>query len=224
MEMPRINWFYVGSVLLNIILLMFLLRCCSLLNAPCENIREVVRIDTVRVPENKVVPVVAHSNPKPKRVSFPRKAGVVNLPVSADDSVDVRVSGSGRSSASTVFNCTTDTAYYADTIRKPDSFVAVVNDTLYDNRLQGRSIVFKNLSPTVVTTIERTVQAKERIRLYVGAFAGVQIDYRTRAVSNWTIGPELMLTIPQGAALHYGFDAKNNGHNIGLLYKIKLKR
>jgi len=226
METPRINWLYVSSVVLNVVLLMFLLRCCSLLQEPClQTEKETVRIDTVRVNEAKAPVAVAHSKPKPKRVLPIRKAGVVNQPPSPDTvRMDVRVSGSGRSSASTVFYCPSDTAYYADSIRKTDSFSAVVYDTVFDNRIQGRSISFKNLTPTTTTTIERVVKERERIRLYVGAFAGVQIDYRTRGVSNWTIGPEMMLTIPQGAALRYGFDAKNNGHLLGVLYKIKLKK
>lgn len=204
------------SVALNIVLLSFLLRCCTANPCAQEEPKTVVKIDTVRVKEAEVKPVVKVHRPKLVHVS---------KPAVGDSKASVVSEESGYRPVATPSPCPSDTAIYADTLYQADAYRAIVDDTLIDNRITGRRFTFFNLSPTITKTITITEKQKEKVRLYGGAFAMVRTDYvNPRQITGWSIGPSVLLTTPKGAAMSYSFDARNNGHSATFFYLIKLKR
>ena len=196
-----------ASLLVNVLLLLLLFRGCGDGNCPEETVREKIVIQ--RVDENKALPFIVKRIPVPGNTITLRDTFWNYIPT-------------GDSAITFIDSCG-DVIVYRDSFYHADSFKLVVMDTVQHNRLQGREIRFTDLSPTIIHTIEKVTPLKERWRLYAGAFGGYSKPYNG-STANWTVGPSLLLTIPQGVGITYGFDAKNNGHLLGLYYKIKLKK
>lgn len=120
-----------------------------------------------------------------------------------------------------------DTVEYCDEYYEKDNYRAYVYETVVGNRIVDRQITWYNLKPreVIITTkeIERTISAKEGIRVYGGAMLGYSNRYAAN-IQRFSVGPSVAITIPQGLGISYSFDALNNGHAINLLYKIKLKK
>lgn len=96
-----------------------------------------------------------------------------------------------------------DIAYYSDTITG-DSCRAVINDTVSDNRITGRSVWMVNLKPdTKITVVKR-----EKWKFYLGGSFTINQNNTQR----WGVGPSALLTIPKVGGISYYFDAKNFAH------------
>lgn len=110
--------------------------------------------------------------------------------------------------------------YVSDTtrVRQPDSCTIVVNDTLMDNHIIGRSIWHVNLQPTINTTITKVLKEKWKV------FVGAQFSYNVRNQDRWGVGPSALLTIPKVGAISYYYDARNNAHTAGFDVLIRFKR
>jgi hypothetical protein len=205
------------SVALNIVLLSFLLRCCTANPCPQQEATKVIEIDTVYADETQVKPTIQTKRPRLVKVTSPT-VGDSRVSVSVDEE-------SGCRPVATSSLCPSDTAIYADTLFEANAYRAIVEDTLIDNRISGRRFTFFNLTPSITKTVTITEKQKEKVRLYGGAFAMVRTDYvNPRQITGWSIGPSVLLTTPKGAAMSYSFDARNNGHSATFFYLIKLKR
>lgn len=217
----KFNWFFAASVALNVLFAVLFFRGC---NDTCvDSIVEIVTHDTVYPPDVL----------KPIKVTIPEaytavpKNKFIATHTSASNSSVFRVTGvSPAHGASPVFSPSPcDSVYMAsDTIFEENNFRAVILDTLMNNKVFGRGFLFANLKPEITTTIEKTITLKEKVKVYVGLFAGVQGSYTKKEITNWSAGPELMVTMPVGAAIGYSYDAKNNGHLLHAQFKIKLKK
>lgn len=110
--------------------------------------------------------------------------------------------------------------YYSDTTinRMPDSCMIVVNDTITDNKISGRSIWFQSRMPLIKTTI--TEVRKEKWKVYIGG----AFTYNARELQRWGAGPEVLLTIPKIGGVNYIYDGKNNAHTIGVMALIRFKK
>jgi hypothetical protein len=206
------------SVFINAILaviIFFLLRGCG---APCpEGVVIKHTIDTIRVKPDQVTAVTASYKPTIRKV--------IKAHTAAPDSFfhGAVVSGSGRSTPAAHFFCN-DTVIQSDTLMQPDNYWLAFADTVAGNSIIGKGVQFKNLSPRIVETITKTITLKEKVSVYLGISAGFEASYKEKRVSNFNIGPEVIITEPHGVLLGYGYDVKNNGHRLLFAYKIKLRK
>lgn len=202
------------SIALNVVLLAFLLRCCSL-QPPCaEQSPDIkVKVDTIRPNLKDVKPIVISTRPEPVKV----------LPVRGFFGV---TDSSGAQCPAACLPQHLDTAIYYDSLHVPDSYAASFTDTITGNRLTGRTVRFYNLTPVIKETITVTNRHTEKIGVYAGGFAGARFAYGQPAINKitgWSAGPAVLVTFPKGVAVQYGFDALNNGHSAAALFKIRLK-
>lgn len=176
--------------------------------------------DTIFVKVRDVRPSVTVKVPEAYRV-IKKPVAKTFAPTAAQGSVS---EGSGGSVTAPVFSPCSQTVVYSDTTEETNAYRAVIEDTLFENRITGRRITFWNLTPKLVEHIEKTTALKERVRVYLGLSVGFEASYKEKRVSNYNIGPEVFITEPHGVLLGYGYDAKNNGHRLTFAYKIKLRK
>jgi len=108
--------------------------------------------------------------------------------------------------------------FYADTI-EDSSMVVVVNDTISQNKIQYRSVLFKNLRPTstvINTTIVDTCPPARR-KIFLGGFVG-----GNRELFHW--GPEVLLETKREAIYGYHYNFVDKTHNLKTLWKLSLRR
>ena len=112
-------------------------------------------------------------------------------------------------------------AAYTDTLKNDTSMLAVLKDTIYGNRIISREFIFQNRRETALITTT-TVQHKLRepwLKLYLG------INGQYSPVSKrFGIGPTATATIRPGGLISYGYDVAGNAHQVGLGWKIQLKK
>lgn len=216
--MNRLAPYLAGSVLLNVILLVLLVRGCGVPNCP-ETVIIKHTIDTIRPDIDTITPQIVTSVPKPRNINK-RSEPIAAAQDSFSCVSGFHEAGGAMSATSSCF----DEVSYSDTTEVKDSYRAIINEVVQDNRIKSRELVFYNLTPRIVETIEKIQPQRERVRVYAGFFAGVQGSYTRKQITGWSAGPELMLTMPVGAAVGYGYDARNNGHQLHFLYKIKLRK
>lgn len=219
------------SVLLNVVLLLLLGWQFKNYQNPCPD-EEIVRqwIDTVYVTPAKVKPSIVVKVPEAYRVITPKspkgdfKSKTTNSNFSLIPAKGVVSVGSGSSVPAPVFSPCDETVEISDTTEIANDYRAIIIDTLNGNKIVGRGITFYNLHPIIAKHVEKIAPVKESIRVYLGITAGFEANYKEKRVSNFNLGPEIFITEPHGAMIGYGFDAKNNGHRLSFLYKIKLKK
>ena len=181
--------------------------------------------DTSRPDVKTVVPQVTETKPVPRTITR-RKTDLRNSAFSpaGGDSGLISVSRGGdlHTTPTTTADCS-EMVEYSDTLHKPDAYTAILYEVVSENKIQHRSIRFYNLTPTITQHTEKIIPQRERVKVYAGAFSGFGRNY-TGGRWNWSIGPEVMVSVPFGLMAGYGFDAKNNMHQVQLLYKIKLRK
>lgn len=200
------NTLFPYSVLLNIILLL-LLGIAVLMHRqePCSDSPLIkTKVDTIYPTSTKPVLVKSYT-PVVKRSGYKHVDDEGELSQSVPSNPEIA-------------GCYDSINYYSDTFYQSNNYRAVVNDTIANNRIAGRSFWFVNLKPDVITTIEKV--RKEKIRVYVGADFTVNANYR----NSWGIGPSAIVTLPPRFALSYYYDARNNAHTGGLFVLLKFSR
>lgn len=110
--------------------------------------------------------------------------------------------------------------YYSDTTINPmpDSCIIVVNDTLENNRITGRSIWLAFRIPQITTTI--TEVKKEKLKFYLGG----SFTLNAKEFNRWGVGVTGALAIPKIGMADYTYDIRNNAHTIGVLALIRFKK
>lgn len=207
------------------ILLVTVLQQCSKLENCCECTGSKARVDTIPVHDTLFTEQI--TVPKPRFTRQQLKEYIQHGTLPARDSVSsvfvtTVLPQPGGSGTLTVDACS-DTVYYIDTMSRKDDYLVVMEEHISGNKITFRKFDHANLKPEIRTTITNTVMKKETVRVYAGAFAGFNKPYNA-GQWNWIVGPQLQVTIPIGLSAGYGFDAKNNGHVVNLLYKIKLRK
>jgi hypothetical protein len=151
---------------------------------------------------------------KPKSAFKPVKHG---KPVALKSDTSIRIFTRDCDTTIVLPTGCNDVAYYSDTITG-DSVKAVINDTLVNNRIAGRSVWLANLKPEVRTTT--TVVKKEKWKFYVGA----SFTINQRFMNRWGVGPSALVTIPKVGGISYTFDARNFAHTGSFFVLVRLKK
>lgn len=217
----------IASTVLNAALMLSIVMMARFCRSNCP---EGVTVKTHTVQTKPTEPVLKTfvSYPQPKEITAaasPRKKG----PHMDGAGVSGTVAGAPAvflcEEDSDPFSHICDTVFvYNDTTLIPDTAMIVVEEQIQCSRINRRRVTYHHLLPHTVTYIDRTTPARERIRFYGGLQGGIRRPYADGARTAWAFGPALLLTEPHGMAVGYGFDAVQNGHQVQLLYKIKLKR
>lgn len=109
---------------------------------------------------------------------------------------------------------------YSDTIRQDKAFKAIINDTLENNHIRGRSVYFASLLPTIKETVTNTVVLKEKWKVYIGVAGTIN----ARNFDRWGIGPDVFVSIPKIGGALYQYDVRNNAHTFGFSALLRFKK
>lgn len=215
-----------ASVLLNVVLMAALLLhswWCS--NIPCYEAGETIVVHDTIYPKDTTLKLVSVGVKQPVQ-SIPKQRvsvhpvhsgrGDSSIPAAPPTLFSHVKEAGGFERGASPSPCDT-VNIYSDTIRS-DDMKAVINDTLVDNRLAGRSVWMVNLKPEVRTTT--TLVKKEKWKVYVGG----AVTVNQREMNRWGAGPSAMLTIPKVGGIGYYFDAKNFCHSASFMALIRFKK
>lgn len=171
----------------------------------------------VKVPE--AFKTVAKKSLQPKATVSKKETVHTTLSPAASAAFSVSADGSGNRTGASASPCDSIN-YYSDTTINPmpDSCIIVVNDTIADNKITGRSIWYVRLDPIITTTI--THVKKEKWKVYVGG----AFTYNSLHQDRWGAGPSALLAIPKIGGVNYYFDAKNMSHTVGVMALIRFKK
>lgn len=219
----RFNWLAIGSLVLNLILILLLCTGWLCRKCECEEVGTKKWTEVVPVKEDTVTPIVLKNEqpPVPKKVTrhtvnrLPTISGPLYSPTDSE--------GLCVPLASVADSCS-DEVFYSDTLYQKDNYRFIVDETVMGNRIKNRKVLFYNLAPKVIEHEKEVVKESERVRLYGGLFFGAQFGYNNKGLTGWSAGPSLLLTIPAGAALSVSYDARNNAPILSAYYKIKLRK
>ena len=213
------------SVGLNIVLAIALLLClkqCG--NQPCPDATVITKwTDTVFVNEKTAHTDTAILTPIVRVIHKHKNNNDTSLSFSPTVSVFIPGSAENTTRTSSFYDCA-DTIEYSDTTYRKNEYRAVIHEQISGNKIIQRKLLFTNLSPQIVEHIDKIIPQRERVRVYLGVMAGFEASYSQKKISNFNLGPELIVTEPHGALLEYGYDAKNNGHRIVFAWKIKTSK
>jgi hypothetical protein len=108
---------------------------------------------------------------------------------------------------------------YADSIDVPNSYKAIILDTISNNSIKGRSFQMADMRPQVIKTITNTIikPPKYLPMLFVGATA-------TFDNKGYGIGPSINACLPKYASIAYSYDVINKRHIASLYYPIILQK
>lgn len=108
--------------------------------------------------------------------------------------------------------------YRIDSVSQNECHI-IIEDTITQNKIIYERIQVKNTRPIAINTTEINTNIKAR-KLYLGAFVNThKFDGK-----KFGIGPYLGLQDKKDNIYTYGYDITNETHNIGVLFKIKLKK
>jgi hypothetical protein len=116
-----------------------------------------------------------------------------------------------------------DTVLYSDSIRQAGKFKAVINDTITNNGIIGRSVYFADLTPIESKTVTNTVVKKPPlVKVYLGVQGSVPVnDVR---LNRFDVAPSASLIINDRYMLGIGYELFSQRAQLGLQYKISLKK
>lgn len=116
----------------------------------CPPCQEIVKTEVVY----DSVPVVVTSEvPVPYRVEKHTTSGIKNRQLSNGnfDTFENKPTPTFENSGVTPFENCSDVAHYSDTFTDDSSYLIRLNETVSQNRITGRELVFQNLRPTTIT-------------------------------------------------------------------------
>lgn len=103
---------------------------------------------------------------------------------------------------------------YQDTITDDTSFMAVILDTISQNRIIDRQFLFQNLRPVAINTYVTPVE-KERNKLFVGPAIGL--------TNRLDLGGSALLLTKKEHAYAYQYQLTSKQHQFTMYWKIKFK-
>lgn len=190
------------------------------LNKPCPPCYEagqtVVKVDTIPPADTTLKAVRVHVPEAYKVVSKKRAKIKAALQVAHPDTLYIAECDTTIVLPPSVCD---SVLYYSDTIRsETEQCKAVINDTVMDNRIVGRSVWLINMKPEIRTTI--TEVRKDKVKFYIGA----AVTINARFMERWGAGPQALLTFPKVGGVNYYYDARNNAHTAGFMALIRFRR
>ncbi|MDQ3071933.1 MAG: hypothetical protein M3Q97_01525 [Bacteroidota bacterium] len=102
---------------------------------------------------------------------------------------------------------------YADTISEDSNFLAVIIDTISENRIMHRHFLYRDLKPRMVVTKTITPTPQETPHLYLGG----GLSFNKVLSAGITAG----ISTPHGRICYYSFDPILGSHSAGILWKVK---
>jgi len=112
---------------------------------------------------------------------------------------------------------------YNDTLRNDTSMLIVVIDTVFQNQLQKRTMLFQNRRPTVINTTINNYGETPCNKLYIGAGLGKSIpNFLTDSVIRMPVA--LLLTTKGRWAYELEYDIFTNYVEAKVFYKLSFRR
>ncbi len=108
----------------------------------------------------------------------------------------------------------------SDTISGSNKVKAIINDTLIDNHIAGRSVWLANTKPDTVTIIETQKTIKEKWKVYLGP----SVTIPQFNLPRWDIGLTGALSIPKVGMISYGYAFRNNAHTFSVMPLLRFKK
>lgn len=213
----RINFYSIAISVVSVpLMLLFLYLWLTKPCPPCFESGQTVTVhDTIWPPKELKPVVVKVPEPWGIKPKYALKKKLPNIPViGKPDTIKIT---DCDTTIILPFNPCADVAYYSDTI-EAEQVKAVINDTVVNNRIFGRSVWLANLKPEVRTTT--TVVKKEKWKFYVGA----SFTINQRFMNRWGVGPSALVTIPKVGGISYTFDARNFAHTGSFFVLVRLKK
>lgn len=102
--------------------------------------------------------------------------------------------------------------FYSDTILKEGDFKAVINDSIYQNKIVYREFLMQNLREDRIITIDNS-----RRRLLLGG--GMQFSEQ----GYFDVKPSVAFMNKRGSLLNYSYGVLNKTHEAGVMFTIKIK-
>lgn len=174
---------------------------------PCYESGQTVIVHDTIYPKDTTLALIASIKPKPNKARRNPKA----------ETKVVYIEREGQIIRDTITSACDSVYIYSDSLNK-DDVKLVINDTVSNGVLSGRSIWLRNLKPTIKTT--ETVVRKEKVKLYIGASFSIDANNLKR----WGVGPSALVTIPKIGGIAYTFDVKNFIHHGTLYALIRVKK
>lgn len=194
-------YWYVIAALVMIIILQ---RACSGNGGvDCPDVR-LVKTET-QVPKKEFLEIPRKNNdPKPE-VKWMTDIVTVEVPADVDTAA--------------ILSAYFQKMFYSDTIQGLDTglhyrFTAVINDSVYENRIQHRQFFFLDLKPATINTFE---VAKPRNKWFIGGQIG-------GSRSHFDAGVSLMLMTKKDLGYAYTYQALSRTHNATLYWKISFRK
>lgn len=106
--------------------------------------------------------------------------------------------------------------YYIDTLMNDtNAFIAVI-DTISENRIKGRGLMFANRKPTAVY-YQNIISEEKKFKVYAGNMLS------TNFTNRMDIGPTLLVVTPKGG-YSYAYGVNEKTHTLNIVWKIKLRK
>ena len=105
--------------------------------------------------------------------------------------------------------------YYRDTLLDDSTALIVVDDIVYQNKLQNRTLFYKDRTPTQIIT--HKTYSLPNYRWYIGFSGTVTAGQETKYIS---LGPDLVVTTPNRSMFRGGYDFINKTINFGYAWNI----
>lgn len=106
---------------------------------------------------------------------------------------------------------------YLDTLKDDSTAFIAILDTVTQNRLMGRHLLYANRKPTSIihtTTIQPA--DPERLKLYAGAMFALTPERSD-------LGPALIMMTPRGAGYSYAYGINEKTHTLSIVWRISLR-
>lgn len=103
-------------------------------------------------------------------------------------------------------------AMYVDTLKNDSLALIVLHDTVHKNRLTGRTLYYKDRTPTQIITYTYSPAEVQRNRYYIGILTGGGKNY-------FGIGPSVLMQ-RRTVAYGYTYDITNKQHYLSFYYSI----
>jgi len=186
-----------------LIVIIVLLRECSGGGEPCPEITSTtIEYDTIEVAGDSIPYTVEVEVPKPYKV-----LDVRSIPADVDTSAIL----------ADFFR----QYLYSDTIRIDSTYLVILDDTISQNRIEGRGVQFQQLRDfMVVKTITNNVEdpnSKPRFKMYAGGFVGGNLK-------QFDAGPEMLFQTKKDHVYGLQWSPFTDSYYVKTHFKISFKK
>ncbi len=205
------------AVLFGVIVILIMFRGCGDGSDPCPEVGTLVERDFVPYEVEVEVPVhdtiirtnwVNRYNTLYEAVD---SSNIINRYLDGI-SIDSLILRFGEERLLAMLDDYNSKAVYSDTISKEGDFLAIINDTIYQNRITGRQFFMQNLREDRVITIDNS-----RRRLLVGGSLMMSKN------NYFDISPSIGFMNKRGTLIGYSYGVINKTHQVEIKATIKIK-